>query len=57
MFSLQPAVKLILNALLSINLTMSESFVSTAVSTEFISHPVLKSFMDGGIKILLDSFL
>jgi len=56
MSSLQPAVKLILDALLSVNLTM-ESFVSTAVSMEFISHPVLKSFMGGGIKTLLDSFL
>ena len=47
------AVKLILNALLSTNLTI-ESFIIIAISTE---EPLARSFLDGGIENLLNSFL
>ena len=52
---LQAAVKLILNALQSTNLTI-ESFMIMATSTEpeECMHPLSRSFLDGGIEILLD---
>ena len=54
----QAAVKLILNALQSTNLTI-ESFVIMATSTEpeECMHPLSRSFLDGGIEILLDQLV
>ena len=56
----QAAVKLILNALHSTNLTI-ESFVMLAISMDLEDSdsecPLARSFLDGGIEIMLDSFL
>ena len=53
----QATVKLILDALHSTNLTI-ESFVIMAISTEECDmNPLSRSFLDGGIEILLDSLL
>ena len=46
-------VKLILNALLSMNITL-HSFVNMAISTE---NPLSRSFLNGGVEILLDNLL
>ena len=53
----QAPVKLILDAIHSINLTI-ESFVIIALSTEeCTNHPLSRSFLDGGFETLLDSLL
>ena len=49
----QETVKLILDALLSMNITI-HSFVNMALSTE---NPLSRSFLNGGAEILLDNFL
>jgi hypothetical protein len=53
----QEAVKLILDALKSTNLTI-ESFVIMAISTEECGmNPLSRSFLDGGMEKLLDNLL
>jgi hypothetical protein len=53
----QAAVKLILDAVKSTNLTI-ESFMIAAISMEeCISHPLSRSFLNRGIKTLLDGLL
>ena len=53
----EAAVKSILNAVHSTNLTI-ESFIIGAISTvDCMNHPLSRSFLDGGIKTLLDNLL
>jgi len=55
--SQQESIEAIILNLHAANLTI-ESFVTTAISmAECIKHPLLKSFLDGGITNLLDSLL
>jgi hypothetical protein len=52
----QAAVKIILGALHSAGFTI-ETFVTTAISENCMNHSLTASFLDGGLKTLLDSLL